>query len=399
MINIENFPDQSTINRLLNSFTQTHVSELEEIHWELFRKCGSVYQSKEKIRIDIDGTGISVSGKNFEFARKGYFPGQRGKSGYKITAASIPCFKGSELLYFTLDSGNVPASSRFKDMLDKILEKIDKEKIEFIRMDREFGYGELIDGIIKRQLKFITKAKNPKTCLKWINENIEWEKVSDTTLCYDIGLSEIPNSKNKTRVVLLKKKVKKGIQYDAILTNITDKKAKEIVEMYNGRQKIEAFFKEDKNCLGLKYLKVKKYDGIHSFLWFGFMVNNLLLWFRKYVLCRTPLEKLGFKSLYNVLQDMYVRFIKKDEGWELEFIYYTELQKVFIDRTIKWLMNVIPKGILNSGGKNRRLSFEGVVHSYLLFYVLLSVLGDFNYAEEEQKESVISKLRLLFAES
>lgn len=163
-------------------------------------------------------------------------------------------------------------------MLDKILLKIDKERIEFIRMDREFGYGELIDGVIKRGLKFITKIKNTKTCLKWINENIEWEEVSATTLCYDVGLSEIPDYKNKIRVVLLKKIVKKEIKYDAILTNIIDKRAKEIVESYNGRQKIEAFFKEDKNCLGLKYLKVKKYDGICGFLWFGFMVNNLLLW-------------------------------------------------------------------------------------------------------------------------
>lgn len=180
---------------------------------------------KKKIRIDIDGTGISVSGKNFEFARKGYFPGQRGK-GYKITSASVPCLTGSELLYFTFDPGNVSSSSKFDDILKRILEKIDKDRIEFIRMDREFGFGELIDKTIKLKLKFITKIKNPKSYLRWIKEGIEWVKVSDTTLCYDAGLSKIPNCKNKLRVVLIKKRVKKGIQYDAILTNIMNKKQK-----------------------------------------------------------------------------------------------------------------------------------------------------------------------------
>lgn len=70
MINIQNFPDQSTINRLLNSFTKTHLNELEEIHWRLFEKCGSVYQSKKKVNIDIDGI------RNLSSLKKDTSPGK-----------------------------------------------------------------------------------------------------------------------------------------------------------------------------------------------------------------------------------------------------------------------------------------------------------------------------------
>lgn len=103
---------------------------------------------------------------------------------------------------------------------------------------------------------------------------------------------------------------------------------------------------------------------------------------------------MGFKSLYNVLEDMYVHFIKKNNKWELEFIYFTELQKIFIYRTIKWLRQVIPKANFNLDSE---VCFEGVVHSYLLFYVFLGILGRFSYQEEEEKELAIPKLRLLLS--
>lgn len=83
----------------------------------------------------------------------------------------------------------------------------------------------------------------------------------------------------------------------------------------------------------------------------------------------------------------------------MEFIYYTELQKIFIDRTIEWLTNVIQKGVFKQGGVSKDKTFENMVHSYFSFYVFLHVFGGFSYVENERKEATISKLKTLFTES
>ena len=397
-IKLKRFPEQSTINRFLNAFTLSNVEEMGLIHKHLFEQY-TVNKKEEKVVVDIDGTGIAVTGENFEFARKGYFPGQRGKRGYKITLASAPHKIGSEVLAFTFNPGNISESSCFYEVLYGALDVLgSKEKVECLRMDRHFGSGAMIEYIMDEGLKFVTKIYNSVSTKQWLGDKIEWEEVSSTTGAYEVGWVSLPNCKYKVRVVLMKKKTKKGVSYDAILTNYTllEKDTVELVVFYNQRQKIEAFFKEDKNCLGIRHLRVKKYEGIWGFLWFAFITNNLLLWFRHYVLGRTPLEKLGFKSLYAVLENLLIHVVRKGKIVKIEFICFNKLQEIFIERALKWIEDFYI--FFSKETADRELGrFRVVVYNLSLFWVIFCVMGSFERNSREKKEAAIEWMRQVLA--
>jgi hypothetical protein len=67
------FPDQSQVNLFLNRMTAENVAQLEQAHQELLHS-HSLLRSAAQVVVDLDQTGLRVTGKKFELAEKGYFP-------------------------------------------------------------------------------------------------------------------------------------------------------------------------------------------------------------------------------------------------------------------------------------------------------------------------------------
>ena len=83
---MERFPDQSQINLFLNRMTEENVGQLGQVNHELLL-AHSQLRSEPVVVVDLDQTGLTVTGKHFELASKGYLPRRRGSRGYQFSTA------------------------------------------------------------------------------------------------------------------------------------------------------------------------------------------------------------------------------------------------------------------------------------------------------------------------
>ncbi len=174
LFNMDSFPDQSQINILLRRMDSTNISQLEDIHSELFKEHSSSANSQEQIVVDFDQSGLIANGKSYEGSTKGYFSKKKNQSGYQLSAAFAG--KNAETVGMYLDSGNVHCSHRFRDLLNSSLEKYSEQlKISklIIRADSGYGTEEIIDMVSSvSKLKFVIKGYSSKTA-KNIAKTIE----------------------------------------------------------------------------------------------------------------------------------------------------------------------------------------------------------------------------------
>jgi hypothetical protein len=108
------FPDQSQINRFIKRFDIYNISELDFI-FEHLLSCYGLWRSQQKVDIDFDCSGITVYGKRYELARKGYFPKKRSSRGYQLSLTTTANTPFKEILSLHLDQGNACADNHFWD--------------------------------------------------------------------------------------------------------------------------------------------------------------------------------------------------------------------------------------------------------------------------------------------
>src|SRR5258708_26686569 len=114
-LGLPRFPDQSQINRYLTRFNAANVAQLGEVHKQIFIRQSQARRSVGRIVVDIDQCGLVVSGKTYEWARKGYFPRKRGEIGYQLSVAYVGAYE--EALQIYLDPGNSVCGNRLADLL------------------------------------------------------------------------------------------------------------------------------------------------------------------------------------------------------------------------------------------------------------------------------------------
>lgn len=103
-LGMSRFPEQSTLNRFLHGLGPDERRQLEFILELLLQRFG-LWRECARVPLDIDSTGLMVYGRTYEFARKGYFPRQRGRRGYRLSVASSYSEAGSEILVPVSRSG------------------------------------------------------------------------------------------------------------------------------------------------------------------------------------------------------------------------------------------------------------------------------------------------------
>ena len=67
---MKRFPDQSLINRLLQSMDEKNIQQLKQIHHDIFMQHSNSISSGEEIVVDFDQTGLVANGKSYECANK-----------------------------------------------------------------------------------------------------------------------------------------------------------------------------------------------------------------------------------------------------------------------------------------------------------------------------------------
>ncbi|OGO77927.1 MAG: hypothetical protein A2Y23_04215 [Clostridiales bacterium GWB2_37_7] len=299
MLDMEQFPDQSQINRLLNRMDETSIDQFRDIHHQLFLDHSHTNSTDSDIVVDIDQSGLIASSKTYEFAEKGYFPHKRGKTGYQVSAAFIG--EHSEVLDFYLDPGNVHCQDRLDSLVSSICSKLPEQlKVNRVILRADSGYGAFknIQKLMSvKGLRFIVKGYSSRKAASIASEVSfdSYEQADEAAWVY-----ELPSSENDLRTILVQILGSKGeLTYTLLHTNISKARmsAVEAFHFYNGRQTIEAFFKTAKNVYGIKSLRTSSFYGIYGFLWLAFMTHNLISWFRMIKLHGTGLQTVGVKTL------------------------------------------------------------------------------------------------------
>ncbi|WP_333860731.1 transposase [Clostridium sp.] len=298
LFNMDSFPDQSQLNKVLNRFDSDSISQFENIHHKLFIQNSSSAFTEKEVVIDFDQTGLIANGKSYESASKGYFSKKKNQSGYQMSAA----FAGehSETVAMYLDSGNMHCQDHFKDLLKSTLSKYNdalKNGSLIIRSDSGYGSADIIE-LMKSipNLKFVTKGYSTVKAKNLAKEIPYYEYTQADESAW---VHEFPNI-DGLRIIIVQILTKSGkLKYSMLVTNIAvkDMDAVELFHFYNKRQTIEAFFKMIKNVYSIKNLRTTSFYGIYGFLWLVFFTHNLIVWFKATTLHNTELKDAGVRVL------------------------------------------------------------------------------------------------------
>lgn len=324
-LGMDRFPDQSSINRFLHRFGPDQRRPLELISELLLDRLG-LWRQTERVPLDIDSTGLMVYGRTYEFARKGYFPRQRGRRGYRLTLGSTYGPAGSEILSLFLDPANASAGGRLWDCLYQAADVVGSvERLGLIRADAAFGTGPDIQELLELGLTFVVKGFSDKTAQKFAArlEPQQWQPLDLFTRVSEMGLQKISNCRHPVRVVLVELITQRYDRrfYSHLYTSQSAQEAdaETIFHSYNQRQCIEALIKSAKYGLSIRHLHTRSYEPIEGFLLLAALTFNLLSWFRHYFLAQVDLQDLGLCELTHKLMDIPARLSWHDQQLELHF--------------------------------------------------------------------------------
>jgi hypothetical protein len=324
-LGMERFPDQSSINRFLHQLGSQQRQQLELISEQLLQRFG-LWQQSERVDLDIDSTGLMVYGRTFEGIRKGYFPRQRGRRGYRLSLASTRHPAGSEILALFLDPANVSPAARFWDCIYQTAEVLGSlERIGVILADAACGSGTEIAHLLELNLSFIIKGFAPKTARRFAAQvaPTDWESIDLFTRVCDIGPQRISQCSTPVRTILVELMTQRLDRryYSHLYTALSPQQAdaSQIFHGYNQRQSIEALVKTAKYGLSLTHLRTRSYQPIQNFLQVVALTFNLLSWFRHYLLAPLQLQDLGIYEITQKLMDIPAKCTYRDDQMILSF--------------------------------------------------------------------------------
>jgi hypothetical protein len=310
MLRMPQFPDQSSVNRFLHRIGSAQVLQLERISEVLLHRFG-LWRQLEQVDLDIDSTGLMVYGNTYEGMRKGYFPRQRGRRGYRLTIAATANPAGPEILALAFDPANIHPAGRLWDCLYQAADVLGSlRRIGVVRADAAFGTGADVQELLDLGLRFVVKGMVNQTAVNFASHvaPTQWEYLDLFRQVCDLGLQRITNCRHPIRVVLVKLMTRRLDRpaYSHLYTNLTPEQmdAAQLIRSYDDRQSVEAVFKSAKYGLAIDHLRTRRYRPIEGFLHMAAITFNLLSWFRFYLLGQVGLGSMGMRELAQLLMDI-----------------------------------------------------------------------------------------------
>lgn len=333
---MDRFPDQSQINRFLWEFNLSSIYELDLIMEELLKTYG-LSRSFPKVDVDLDSTGLVVYGKTYQGASKGYFPRKRGVRGYRLSFAIASNTPFPEILSIHLDPGNVPPGARFWDGLYQVADLLGTmDRIGLVRADAAIGTGPDIQELTENGISLLVKGYDSRTAGNFAKSLFydDWESVDLFTRVADLGKRKISNCDFFIRTVLVETipPKRKKIKYIHLLTGLSplQAEARELFELYNKRQTIEALIKADKHAFLINHLRTRGFYPIIAFLYFAAITHNLVALFRHHILSGTGLEDLGLYEIIDRLMGIPAKIKVNCSQATLQFPRYHPYTRKFI---------------------------------------------------------------------
>lgn len=322
-LGMERFPDQSQINRWLTRLTEKNIGQLGAINAELLWRHGRARSRRGRVVVDFDQSGLVATGKTFELAEKGYFPRKRSRRGYQLSVAFVGG-EDAEVLGTFLDPGNAHSSSRFGDLLRATEVQLDRARRQgrlWLRADLAYSGIDNLRPLVRGGIHFVMKGAGLKEeILERMAATVpidRWQPVNETVIGAELGtLEELPG----VRVVLYEVLTSHGeIKRSRLLTDLppSQMSAAQLFEFYNGRQTIEAFFRESRHVYGMKNLRSRRFLAIYGFLWLVMMAHNLAMWAKWALFGGTELVRVKTRELIEKVGAIPARVVRHGKKLEL----------------------------------------------------------------------------------
>lgn len=275
------FADQSGVNRLLRSFTEQNLEELEDVlhQYYLRHSLARRHPGREILVIDMDITGLKADGKTYEGTSKGYFPGEKGAKGYQCGFACVHRYR--EVLGFVLG----PGSARVAHHLDDLLDLVDKRlkgrprALILLRGDGAHGTSTCVKKTLERGYLMLFKGKLPRSARMHARHVRDWKPLKDGVWGGESALKRITGRPYTLRVAVFRKAGEVGVRCWHLITNLPGDEypVERLLDLYFAREGAEAYVKTDKSGLHLRNLRTRCLNGIKAALALTLLTHNLIL--------------------------------------------------------------------------------------------------------------------------
>ncbi len=346
LFGLTRFPDQSSINRLLHRVTRDSVEQLRRVSAQLLARHSRARDRRRWLRLpggrrvlalDLDQHGLVVASRRYELAESAFFGRKRGRRGYRLTLAYLGG-EVREVLDEHFDPGTTPPLARLPDVLAQLAALCRQWGISpgdvLVRADAAYGTPVVLAQIAAYGFEYLIKGLSPARAERLLGQvapTAVFESASqggEPRWVTDLGSVEhVGRSPGSPRVVARtivgvwvhkvaqgrgrpgptsrRRRAREGRTHRVVasaeswLTSVAaeDLPTSAVVEIYNQRQTIEAYFKAEQQALGARHVRTHAWAGAALFQWLVAITNNVLRWAQQEVFAATELEVAGLTRL------------------------------------------------------------------------------------------------------
>lgn len=354
------FPDQAQVNAFLRRCGPEQVAHLGRAHQRLLlahslvaerTKWLALADGRAVLPVDLDQTPLVTRSKRATGVAAGFFGRKRGNVGYK---KSVAILGGAikEVLWLRLEPGNTHGQEAVPAVLEQLAALGEAKGLHaddvLLRGDSQYGSTGVLRQVQAAGHHYLVKGYTPHTA-RALAENLPptavWtyrgvDSNGSRLWVTDAGEVELRGHDDpaamapvRTRAVLLVRvawrshykrgrgspltTVEKVVSYEHYLTDLAAAvlPAQAALEVYNGRETEESFFRAEQDAFGAQYLRTHKGEGEAAFLWLLASTVNLLRWLQQSTFAGTPLEEAGLTKLVTQAMRIAATVVRTAQTW------------------------------------------------------------------------------------
>ena len=293
----DRFADQSTLTRVLDAFTPTHVDQLRRGCEALFRRESQVLHhdfAQSWLFLDIDLTPLPIS-KHAEGSTKGKF---EQKNSYGRQLARVHASQYHETLFSRVYPGKQESSPAYiptLQALDAFLPLASEQKQRTaLRSDAGFGSDANVDYALTADWQVLTKNKGgrrPQAFAKQVADT-DWQLIGVDRWVAPAVIP--PTYVRPMQCLVLRWPNRKGqLKYGIVLCSIPSWTMAEIIDYYDDRGACETEIQADKGGLKLERRRKKRLAAQEALILLTDLAHNLLAWVPQWMFPGEPLAAFG----------------------------------------------------------------------------------------------------------
>ena len=176
-----------------------------------------------------------------------------------------------------------------------------------LRMDGGFGHAAKLAWLDEQGYDFVARVHNHRVADRLRHEEgLTWEKVSKNGFLAQSNETTLGDCPYPVRLFVSRQwwGDQRPERYSALVATPSlsahDWPTRRVGGFYNGRQAIEAGIKEGKGIFASRHLPTRSQAGIAFYQELVLLIQNLVRWFRRQFLGRTPLAAASVKDLVRI---------------------------------------------------------------------------------------------------